>query len=334
MNDRYQRPLHDLRISVIDRCNFRCVYCMPKEVYGQAFQFLPRAELLTFEEITRVATVFARLGVKKIRLTGGEPLIRRDIEHLVAQLAAIPGIEDIAMTTNGSLLTLEKATQLRAAGLKRITVSLDALDETIFQAINDVGYPAGRVLQAIEHAAAAGLNPVKVNMVVKRGVNESQIIPMAEYFRGTGHVLRFIEYMDVGTLNGWRLDDVVSAEEILTVIDRQFPLEPLPPRQPGEVARRFRYRDGGGEIGLIASVTQPFCRHCNRARLAADGQLYTCLFNGTGHDLKALIRSGASDDELADTIRQIWTVRQDRYSELRTQETRNLPKVEMFRMGG
>jgi len=238
------------------------------------------------------------------------------------------------MTTNGSLLTLEKATQLRAAGLKRITVSLDALDETIFQAINDVGYPAGRVLQAIEHAAAAGLNPVKVNMVVKRGVNESQIIPMAEYFRGTGHVLRFIEYMDVGTLNGWRLDDVVSAEEILTVIDRQFPLEPLPPRQPGEVARRFRYRDGGGEIGLIASVTQPFCRHCNRARLAADGQLYTCLFNGTGHDLKALIRSGASDDELADTIRQIWTVRQDRYSELRTQETRNLPKVEMFRMGG
>ncbi|AEJ38925.1 molybdenum cofactor biosynthesis protein A [Sulfobacillus acidophilus TPY] len=334
MNDRYQRPLHDLRISVIDRCNFRCVYCMPKEVYGQAFQFLPRAELLTFEEITRIATVFARLGVKKIRLTGGEPLIRRDIEHLVAQLAAIPGIDDIAMTTNGSLLTLEKATQLRAAGLKRITVSLDALDETIFQAINDVGYPAARVLQAIDHAAAAGLNPVKVNMVVKRGVNESQIIPMAEYFRGTGHVLRFIEYMDVGTLNGWRLDDVVSAEEILTVIDRQFPLEPLPPRQPGEVARRFRYRDGRGEIGLIASVTQPFCRHCNRARLAADGQLYTCLFNGTGHDLKALVRSGASDEELADTIRQIWTVRQDRYSELRTQETRNLPKVEMFRMGG
>jgi len=334
MNDHYQRPLHDLRISVIDRCNFRCVYCMPKEVYGQAFQFLPRAELLTFEEITRIAMVFARLGVKKIRLTGGEPLIRRNIEHLVAQLAAVPGIEDIAMTTNGSLLTLEKATQLRAAGLKRITVSLDALDETIFQAVNDVGFPAARVLQAIEHAAAAGLNPVKVNMVVKRGVNESQIIPMAEYFRGTGHVLRFIEYMDVGTLNGWRLDDVVSAEEILTVINRQFPLEPLPPRQPGEVARRFRYRDGGGEIGLIASVTQPFCRYCNRARLAADGQLYTCLFNGTGHDLKALVRSGASDEELADAIRQIWTVRQDRYSELRTQETRNLPKVEMFRMGG
>src|SRR6266705_2264370 len=279
--DTLVRPLRDLRISVTDRCQFRCTYCMPREVFGRDFVFLPREQLLTFEELTRLARVFAGLGVRKLRLTGGEPLLRRDLEKLVAMLAGIGGITDIALTTNGALLA-GKAPALAAAGLRRVTVSLDSVDDAVFMALNDAGFPVARVLDAITAAAAAGLAPVKVNMVVKRGVNEQSILPMAEHFRGTGHVPRFIEYMDVGTTNGWRLDDVVPAAEIISLIRGQWPLEPIAPAYPGEVAARYRYRDGAGEIGVIASVTQPFCHGCTRARLSADGRLYTCLFAGTG----------------------------------------------------
>jgi cyclic pyranopterin phosphate synthase len=329
--DRLQRPLRDLRVSVTDRCNFRCTYCMPREVYGSSYRFLPRAELLTFEEIERLARVFASHGVEKIRLTGGEPLLRREIEVLVAMLARIPDL-DLTMTTNGSLLP-RKATGLAEAGLKRITVSLDALDDDVFRELNDVDFPVERVLAGIEAAAAAGL-PVKVNMVVKRGVNEESVLPMARFFHGSGHVLRFIEYMDVGHTNGWRLDDVVPAAEILAAIDAELPLEPVEPGYPGEVAARWRYRDGGGEIGVIASVTQPFCRDCTRARLSADGSLYTCLFATRGHDLRGLLRDGASDQELSSAIGAVWTRRTDRYSELRSAQTADLPKVEMSYIGG
>jgi cyclic pyranopterin phosphate synthase len=329
--DRLQRPLRDLRISVTDRCNFRCTYCMPREVYGSSYRFLPRAELLTFEEIERLARVFASHGVEKIRLTGGEPLLRREIEVLVAMLARIPGL-DLTMTTNGSLLP-RKAKDLAAAGLNRITVSLDALDNDVFRELNDVDFPVERVLAGIEAAAAAGL-PVKVNMVVKRGVNEESVLPMARFFHGSGHVLRFIEYMDVGHTNGWRLDDVVPAAEILAAIEAELPLEPVEPGYPGEVARRWRYRDGGGEIGVIASVTQPFCRDCTRARLSADGSLYTCLFATRGHDLRGLLRDGASDEELSAAIGAVWSRRTDRYSELRSGQTADLPKVEMSYIGG
>jgi GTP 3',8-cyclase len=329
--DRLQRPLRDLRISVTDRCNFRCTYCMPREVYGSSYRFLPRAELLTFEEIERLARVFASHGVEKIRLTGGEPLLRREIEVLVAMLARIPGL-DLTMTTNGSLLP-RKAKDLAEAGLKRITVSLDALDDDVFRELNDVDFPVERVLAGIEAAAAVGL-PVKVNMVVKRGVNEESVLPMARFFHGSGHVLRFIEYMDVGHTNGWRLDDVVPAADILAAIDAELPLEPVEPGYPGEVARRWRYRDGGGEIGVIASVTQPFCRDCTRARLSADGSLYTCLFATRGHDLRGLLRDGASDEELSAAIGAVWSRRTDRYSELRSAQTADLPKVEMSYIGG
>jgi cyclic pyranopterin phosphate synthase len=329
--DRLQRPLRDLRISVTDRCNFRCTYCMPKEVYGSSYRFLPRAELLTFEEIERLARIFSSQGVEKVRLTGGEPLLRREIEVLVGMLARIPGL-DLTMTTNGSLLP-QKAKELADAGLKRITVSLDSLDDEVFRALNDVDFPVERVLAGIEAAAAAGL-PVKVNMVVKRGVNEDSVLPMARFFHGSGHVLRFIEYMDVGHTNGWRLDDVVPAAEILAAIDAELPLEPVDPGYRGEVARRWRYRDGGGEIGLIASVTQPFCRDCTRARLSADGSLYTCLFATRGHDLRGLLRRGASDDELSAAIEAVWGRRTDRYSELRSAQTADLPKVEMSYIGG
>ncbi|MDA8192617.1 MAG: GTP 3',8-cyclase MoaA [Thermaerobacter sp.] len=332
--DKFGRPARDLRISVTDRCNFRCVYCMPKEIYGTDFPFLPRRELLTFEEITRLATLFSRHGVKKLRLTGGEPLIRRDLDTLIQQLAAIPGICDLAMTTNGSLLTRDRAQQLRAAGLNRITVSLDALNESVFQQMNDVSFPVSRVLEAIEAAAQAGLTPVKINMVVRKGLNDQEIEPMAEYFRGTGHVVRFIEYMDVGTTNGWKLDDVVPAAEILDRVNRRWPVIPENPSQPGEVARRYRYRDGHGEIGLIASVTQPFCHSCTRSRLSPDGRLYTCLFGVDGRDLRELLRSGASDAVLSDVIGSIWTARNDRYSADRQAESPPLPKVEMFRIGG
>jgi len=279
--DTLARPVRDLRISVTDRCQFRCTYCMPREMFGRDFVFLPRGQLLTFEELTRLARIFAGLGVRKLRLTGGEPLLRRDLDKLVAMLAAIGGIGDIAMTTNGALLAAN-AQALKAAGLARVTVSLDSLDDTVFMALNDASFPVAAVLEAIAAAVTAGLAPVKVNMVVKRGCNEDSIMPMAAHFRHSGHVLRFIEYMDVGTTNGWRLDDVVPAAEIVALIGRRWPLEPVAPDYPGEVASRYRYRDGAGEIGLIASVTQPFCRGCTRARLSADGQLFTCLFAGTG----------------------------------------------------
>ncbi len=331
--DALGRPLRDLRISVTDRCNFRCVYCMPKEVFGRDFQFLEREELLTFEEITRLARVFVACGVRKIRVTGGEPLVRRNVERLIEQLAGIDHLRDLTMTTNGALLA-PKARTLREAGLRRVTVSLDSLEDDVFKAMNDVGFPVARVLEGIEAAARAALTPVKVNMVVKRGVNDHSMLDMADHFRGTGHVLRFIEYMDVGTTNGWRLEDVVPATEIVRSIDAVWPLEPVEPNYRGEVARRYRYRDGAGEIGVIASVTQPFCRVCTRARLSADGQLYTCLFASRGHDLKSLLRGGASDDEIEERLIIIWTRRTDRYSELRTAETRPLSKVEMSRIGG
>jgi cyclic pyranopterin phosphate synthase len=334
--DTLGRPVRDLRISVTDRCQFRCTYCMPREVFGRDFVFLPRARLLTFEELTRLARVFAGLGVRKLRLTGGEPLLRRGLEHLVAMLAAIDEVEDVALTTNGALLA-GKAGALAAAGLRRVTVSLDSLDDQVFMALNDAKFPAGRVLEAIEAAAAAGLAPVKVNMVVRRGVNEQSILPMAAHFRHSGHVLRFIEYMDVGTTNGWRLDDVVPAAEIIALVGGQWPLEPAGANYPGEVARRYRYRDGAGEIGVIASVTQPFCRGCTRARLSADGQLYTCLFAAAGHDLRGPLRAGASDQALCELIAAIWARRTDRYSERRTRHTRpqqGRPKVEMSRIGG
>jgi GTP 3',8-cyclase len=331
VEDTLSRPLRDLRISITDRCNFRCVYCMPKEVYGRDYAFLPRRDLLTFEEIARLARVFAGLGVEKIRLTGGEPLIRRDVERLVEMLAAIPGL-DLTLTTNGALLA-QKAESLRAAGLRRITVSLDSLDDEVFRAMNDVDFPVARVIAGIEVAASAGL-PVKVNVVVKRGLNEESVLPMARRFRGSGHVLRFIEYMDVGHTNGWRLDDVVPAAEIVAAIDGEFPLEPLAPRYPGEVAERYRYLDGGGEIGVIASVTRPFCGACTRARLSADGSLYTCLFATTGHDLRPLVRGPGDDEEIAAAIGEVWRVREDRYSELRSAATRDLPKVEMSYIGG
>jgi cyclic pyranopterin phosphate synthase len=330
--DTLGRPLRDLRISVTDRCNFRCVYCMPKEVFGRDYRFLERRELLTFEEIERVVRVFVRRGVQKIRLTGGEPLLRRDLERLVEMLAGIDSL-DLTLTTNGALLAT-KAKALADAGLTRVTVSLDSLDDETFRRMNDVDFPVDRVLAGIDAAAAAGLGPVKVNVVVKRGVNEDSVLPIARHFRDTGHVVRFIEYMDVGSTNGWRMDDVVPAAEIREAIAAEFPLEPVDPGYRGEVARRFRYTDGAGEIGIIASVTQPFCRDCTRARLSAEGRLYTCLFAVRGHDLRALVRGGATDDELDDTIAGIWRGRTDRYSEIRSSETARLPKVEMSYIGG
>jgi cyclic pyranopterin phosphate synthase len=332
LRDTLGRPIRDLRISVTDRCNFRCVYCMPKEVYGRDHLFLERRELLTFEEIERAARVFAELGVNKIRLTGGEPLLRRELERLVEMLAAIPDL-DLTLTTNGSLLP-QKAAALAEAGLRRVTVSLDSLDDEVFRTMNDVDFPVERVLAGIEAAAAAGLAPVKVNMVVKRGVNEESVLAMARYFRGSGHLVRFIEYMDVGHTNGWRLDDVVPAAEIVAAIDAELPLEPVKPNYPGEVAQRYRYRDGSGEIGVITSVTQPFCGACTRARLSAEGRLYTCLFATKGHDLRALIRGGASDAELTEAVSGVWRARTDRYSEIRSAATAELPKIEMSYIGG
>ncbi|MEK6226419.1 MAG: GTP 3',8-cyclase MoaA [Chloroflexota bacterium] len=330
--DTLGRPLHDLRISVTDRCNFRCVYCMPKEIFGKDYQFLPRAEILTFEEIERLVRIFVSLGVQKIRLTGGEPLVRRDLERLVEKLAKI-GDLDLTLTTNGSLLA-QKARTLADAGLRRVTVSLDSLDDATFKRMNDSDFPVAKVLAGIEAADAAGLAPIKINMVTKRGVNESSIVPMARYFKGTGMTLRFIEFMDVGSTNGWRLDDVVPAREIVEMIDREMPLEPVQAGYRGEVAARYRYRDGGGEIGVISSVTQPFCADCTRARLSADGSLYTCLFATQGHDLRALVRSAATDDEITHAIAAVWTERTDRYSDLRSEETAGLHKIEMSFIGG
>ena len=328
--DTFGRPLRDLRISVTDRCNFRCVYCMPKDIYGLDHRFLDRRELLSFEEITRVARVFVRAGVRKLRITGGEPLVRREVERLIAQLAELD--VDLTLTTNGSLLP-QKAQALAAAGLRRITVSLDSLDEAAFRALNDVDFPVARVLDGIEAASAAGL-PVKVNAVIKRGVNDDQVVPLAAFFRERGHTLRFIEYMDVGHTNGWRLDDVVPARKIIEQLDEAFGVEPLDPDYRGEVAQRWRYRDGSGEVGVIASVTQPFCGDCTRARLSAEGKLFTCLFAVRGHDLRALIRGGATDEELEAALRTVWSGRTDRYSDLRSAATADLPKVEMSYIGG
>jgi cyclic pyranopterin phosphate synthase len=331
VTDTLGRPVRDLRISVTDRCNFRCVYCMPKEVFGRDYRFLPRRELLTFEEIERVARTFVELGVRKLRITGGEPLLRRDLELLIERLAGIDEGLDVTLTTNASLLA-QKAQALADAGLSRITVSLDSLDDEVFRAMNDVDFPVARVLAGIDAAAAAGL-PVKVNVVVKRGLNEGSALDIARRFRGTGHTVRFIEFMDVGATNGWRTEDVVPAAEIVATIGAEFPLEPVAPAYRGEVAERYRYLDGAGEIGVIASVTQPFCGDCTRARLSADGRLYTCLFAVRGHDLRAILRSD-TPDRVEEVIRAVWTRRADRYSEIRTEETSSLRRVEMSYIGG
>jgi len=332
--DKLGRPIHDLRISVTDRCNFRCTYCMPKEVFGRDFAFLERDELLTFEEIARLAKHFAAIGVRKVRLTGGEPLLRRDLERLVAQLAGIGGIDDIALTTNGSLLTRDKAISLKSAGLRRVTISLDSLDDATFRAMNDVGFPVARVLEAIDVAADAGLTPVKIDVVVKRGMNDRDVPAIARRFRGTGHIVRFIEYMDVGNSNGWRIDDVVSGREILGSLQTIAPLVSADAHYFGEVAERWQWADGAGEIGIITSVTQPFCGTCTRARLAANGELYLCLFAGCGHDLRSLLRGGASDAEVAEVLANIWRSRTDRYSDERAAATPGLRKVEMSHIGG
>jgi len=307
---------------------------MPKEVFGRDFAFLHRDELLTFEEIARVVRLFVRNGVEKVRLTGGEPLLRRDFERLVEMLGAIEGLHDIALTTNGSILTREKARALKAAGLRRVTISLDSLDDAVFRAMNDVDFPVTRVLEAIEVAAEEGLTPLKIDVVVKRGMNDSGIVDVAARFRGTGHIVRFIEYMDVGNTNGWRIDDVVSGREILATLQREWPLVPADANYFGEVAERWRYADGAGEIGIITSVTQPFCSTCTRARLAANGEMYLCLFAGKGHDLRALLRGGASDEEISDFITRVWSGRGDRYSEIRSEATPALRKVEMSHIGG
>ena len=335
LSDALGRPLHDLRISVTDRCNFRCAYCMPKEIFDARFTFLRREQLLSFEEITRLAHIFVAHGVEKIRLTGGEPLVRQSIERLVGMLSGIDGLAEVAMTTNGSLLTPARARALAEAGLSRVTVSLDSLDEAVFMRMNDVGFPVAKVLEAIANAAAAGLRPVKVDMVVQRGVNEASIIPMARHFRGTGHILRFIEYMDVGNSNGWQTADVVPAAEIRERIDAVWPIEPAEPNYYGEVAERWRYRDGAGEIGIIASVTQPFCGSCTRARLSAEGKLYTCLFAEDGFDFRELLRSGADDATIAAAFAAVWRGRTDRYSEQRARTARPPGrKVEMSHIGG
>jgi cyclic pyranopterin phosphate synthase len=330
--DTLGRNLRDLRISVTDRCNFRCVYCMPREMFDHDFKFVAHEEILSFEEIARLARLFAGLGVKKIRLTGGEPLVRRGLERLVAMLAQTPGL-DLTLTTNGSLLA-KQAAALAKAGLKRVTVSLDSLDEATFRAINDADCPVSKVIEGIEAAAAAGMAPVKINMVVKRGTNDGHVLAMAERWRGTGHVVRFIEYMDVGTTNGWRMDDVVPSAQIVKMIGERYPLEPVDPDYRGEVAERWRYRDGAGEIGVISSVTQAFCRDCNRLRLSAEGSLYTCLFAQEGHDLKWLLRHGGTDAELVNEIAAVWRARGDRYSEIRTTETAKARKIEMSYIGG
>ncbi len=330
--DALGRALRDLRVSVTDRCNFRCIYCMPREVFGPDYAFLDRADLLTFEEITRLARIFHGHGIEKIRLTGGEPLLRRNLEHLIEMLSGIGNL-DLTLTTNGSLLA-RKARALRDAGLKRITVSLDSLDDEVFRAMNDADFPVAKVLEGIEAASTAGLAPIKINMVVKRGVNERSIVPMARHFRGTGHIVRFIEFMDVGASNGWRMDDVVPSAEVIKMIDAEMPLEPLDPNYAGEVAERWRYRDGSGEIGVISSVTQAFCRSCTRARLSTEGMLYTCLFASSGYDLRSMLRGGSSDAEIAAAVAAIWRGRSDRYSEIRTAETARQRKVEMSYIGG
>lgn len=341
LSDRLGRPLRDLRISVTDRCNFRCSYCMPKEVFDKDYHFLPHSSLLSFEELTRIARVFVAHGVRKIRLTGGEPLLRRHIERLVEMLAALRTPDgdplDLTLTTNGSLLE-RKAQALKDAGLRRVTVSLDAMDDAIFRRMNDVDFPVADVLRGIEAAERVGLGPIKVNMVVKRGTNDHEILPMARHFRGSPIVLRFIEFMDVGASNGWRMDEVLPSARVIERIHAEFPVEPIDPGQPGETAERWRYLDGTGEIGVISSVTQAFCRDCNRARLSTEGKLFLCLFASQGHDLRALLRGDYSDEQIAGAIGLIWQDRADRYSELRGQlqadTSTGARRVEMHYIGG
>ena len=333
VRDQRGRALRDLRLSVTDRCNFRCTYCMPKDVFGPAHPFLPKGDVLTFEELARVARIFIGLGVEKIRITGGEPLLRRDLPVLIRQLAEIEGLKDLALTTNGSAL-VALAGPLREAGLRRLTVSLDALEDGVFRAMNDVDFPVHRVLDGLDAALEAGFAPIKINMVVKRGVNEHQILPMARQFCDSRFVLRFIEFMDVGNTNGWRMDDVVSASEIIGCLQEEFRVEPIEPNYPGEVAQRWRYGDTGGEIGIIPSVTQPFCSGCTRARISADGHLYTCLFAPDGHDLRRVLRSGVDDAAVTRVVRAVWMARTDRYSDLRSAATAALRKPEMSHLGG
>lgn len=334
ITDSLSRPIRDLRISVTDRCNFRCTYCMPKEVFNSDYEFLRRDELLSFEEITRISKVFATLGVKKIRLTGGEPLLRKNISILIEQLSKVKQIEDISLTTNGVLLSKDLAMQLKDSGLQRITISLDALDDETFKSVSDVSLNVGQVLKAIENADAAGLSPLKINMVVKKGVNEHAILPMVKHFRSTGIILRFIEYMDVGSTNHWNMNDVFSAKEVVKEINSEFPIEPIDANYTGEVAKRWKFKDDAGEVGIISSVTQPFCQSCTRIRLSAEGKLYTCLFATQGQDLRHLLREGANDEYISEVICSIWKKRKDRYSEIRSTETVLLPKVEMSYIGG
>ncbi len=330
------RPLKDLRISVTDRCNFRCTYCMPAEIFGESYKFLPKDEILSFEEIARLARIFVEFGVNKLRITGGEPLLRTDLHILIAMLAGMPGLEDLTLTTNAYLLP-QQAQQLKDAGLQRITISLDTLDDEVFKEMNGRGISIDRVLQGIDAAAAVGLAPIKINAVVQKGVNDHTVVDLARYFKNSGHIVRFIEYMDVGNRNGWKWDQVVPAAEIIQRIDAEMPLEPVDSNYPGEVANRYRYRDGQGEIGVISSVSQPFCANCTRSRLSTDGKLYTCLFANTGISLRDEMRAGASDDDLKNLIARIWTRRTDRYSEERTElaALQNAPaKVEMYQIGG
>lgn len=326
------RPLRDLRISVTDRCNFRCTYCMPKEVYGRDFQFLERSQLLSFDEIHRLVKIFRAHGIEKLRITGGEPLVRRQLEKLIALLAQEPDL-DLTLTTNASLLK-QKAQALKDAGLQRVTVSLDSLDDAVFRSMNDVDFPVVKVLEGIEEADRVGLKPLKVNMVVKRGTNDQDAVAMARYFKGSGHILRFIEFMDVGHTNGWKMQYVVPSRELVGRINAEFPIEPVDPNYVGEVAERWRYKDGSGEIGFISSVTQAFCKDCTRLRLSAEGSIYTCLFATEGTDLRGLLRTGATDEEISDAIAKVWRVRGDRYSEIRTEDTTKLRKVEMSYIGG
>lgn len=334
LTDQLNRPMRDLRISVTDRCNFRCTYCMPKEVFNSKYQFLVRDDLLSFEEITRLVPLFVEHGVHKLRLTGGEPLLRKNLEVLIGELVKIPGIDDIALTTNASILTVAKARELKRAGLKRITVSLDAINENTFKRMNDMDVSVQKVLDGIDNARTAGFEAIKVNMVVQKDRNEDDIVPMAEYFKGSGNVLRFIEYMDVGNTNGWEMNQVVSGKEIINRIQQKYPIEAVDPNYHGEVAKRWRYKDGSGEVGVITSVTQAFCRDCTRLRLSAEGSLYTCLFASTGTDVRRLLREGASDEYISEVIANLWKGRVDRYSELRGENTDSVHKVEMSYIGG
>jgi len=336
ITDTMGRPLKDLRISVTDRCNFRCTYCMPAEIFGESYKFLPKNEILSFEEIARLARIFVEFGVNKLRITGGEPLLRTDLHILIAMLTGMPGLEDLTLTTNAYLLP-QQAQRLKDAGLQRITISLDTLDDEVFKEMNGRGISIDRVLQGIDAAAAVGLAPIKINAVVQKGVNDHTVVDLARYFKNSGHIVRFIEYMDVGNRNGWKWDQVVPAAEIVQQIDAEMPLEPVDSNYPGEVANRYRYRDGQGEIGVISSVSQPFCANCTPSRLSTDGKLYTCLFASTGVSLRDEMRAGASDDDLKNLIARIWTRRTDRYSEERTElaSLQNVPaKVEMYQIGG